>query len=171
MDITDAEQDELLDGIAELAKFIYGRTLFQAIHGLHHAALRGRKPTFAWLVMTGEDEGIALEYAPEACAFVEAEADTPDELVQRYAGFVACWASDVLCLLRGDVDPRHVTSRFREEWIHGFGASFFRDVVWNYFHPLRHPQQVLAAYRRVLAEEPEVTTRIRAGDAPLELDP
>jgi hypothetical protein len=170
--ITDDEHAELEGGLADIARFMYGRRVFQALYGLPHAALRGRAPTFAWLLMTGEDEGYAVEYRPEECAFVEADAASAEELVQRYAGFIACWATDLLCLLRGEVDPRHITSRFREEWVRGFtGAAFFHDVVWPYFHPLRHPRKVLASYRRVLAEEQAVTARLRCGDAPVQLEP
>jgi hypothetical protein len=57
-----------------------------------HATLEGRLPTFVWLLSTSaEDDVLAYEYRPEACAFLPLEDLELDPIEPPEFGAPAAW--------------------------------------------------------------------------------
>jgi Beta-lactamase superfamily domain len=158
-DLDDDELAELALGLERIAEHLYGGDIFRRLHSLTAPELDGHTPTMAWLLRTRDEETVlAYAYRPEACGFFPL-----DEITRDHAGVVIAWATDVLALLRGEIEPRCIVRGWSEIWIPALsGASFLVTELWPFFHPLRHPGRVLARYRNALAEEPARELLFRA---------
>jgi hypothetical protein len=159
----DAEP-ELEQCLAELAAFLYGGLLFRRFYSLSSELLRGRKATFALLLLSGDSDTLAYEYEPQSCSFV-ALTDVED-LSKRYVGTVMLWATDLVALFRGEMEPRTIVGSAREYWDPDAcpAASFQVGALWGFFHPLRIPQKALAQYRRTAADEAATPCAVRADE-------
>ena len=136
-------------GLQAFAEYLYGRRLFREILSLNPQQLGSRQPTFVWLMMIGDEDALAYKYVPSSCRFDRLQ-DFGDDEMTRYAGVVACWASDVVGLFRGAYEPRQLSHSFREDWCEGCDAGLFVSAFWQYFHPFRHPDACYAEYQRTL---------------------
>jgi Beta-lactamase superfamily domain len=162
----DADWPELAAGLARLAEHLYGHYLFRRLYSLDTSALAGRKPTFVWVLrLDAEGGAYALEYDPTGCAFEPT--DLPADLEDlRYAGVATCWATDLLALLRGEFEARAIVKGFHEAWHPSCPlVSLLSDVLWEYFHPLRHPEVTLRRYRTTAAAEAGAPLHVRAAQA------
>jgi hypothetical protein len=157
-ELQEEEEAELERGLKQVAEHLYGGMLFRRLHSLDRESLQGRRPTFVWCLLNGADgAAFAYEYRPEVCDFVAVDLD--DDFENRYVGVVIGWATDLVSLLRGELDPRSIARGYRSAWNPPCDdVTFFTEVLWPFFHPLRHPQACLRRYRATLAEE---------GDLPL----
>jgi hypothetical protein len=162
-----AEHDELKVRLNQLAIFLQGGPVYRGLYTRSLQQLKGRKPTFVWLLLEGDGEVFAYEYRPEACAFAPVEVEAG--INERYAGFAACWARDLLMLLRGVYEPRVLNRAFREQfWPSCFEGSppvLMTAGLMPYLHPLRQPGQVLKRYRERLAELEQAPLAVRHGHA------
>ncbi|HEU4404177.1 MAG TPA: MBL fold metallo-hydrolase [Polyangiaceae bacterium] len=159
----EADWPELEAGLARIAEHLYGHYLFRRLYSLDERALEGRKPTFVWVLrLDAEGGACALEYDPTGCSFepVDAAADLGD---LRYVGAATCWATDLLALLRGEFEARAIVKAFHEAWHPSCPlVSLLTDVLWGYFHPLRHPEATLRRYRAAAADEAGAPLCVRA---------
>jgi hypothetical protein len=160
------EREELEERLNQLATYLQGGLLYRTLYTRTVQRLKGLKPTFIWLLLEGDSEVFAYEYQPEACAFAPVEVEAGID--ERYAGFAACWARDLLMLLRGVYEPRVLNRAFREQ----FSQSCFENhlpvlmgCLVPYLHPLRHPGVVLKRYRERLAALEEAPLAVRHGHA------
>jgi hypothetical protein len=160
-DFGDVELAELRERLQELARFLYGEGIFKALYSLQEQDLNGRRPAFALLLLT-EEEGASylLEYSPQSCEFVPGSGEDPTE---DYFVGLECYGSDLLELLRGHLAPSALVFGRMRRWAVDPGRirSALEHTLWLYRHPLRHPQQYLELYRRLLAAEPRDVVRVR----------
>jgi hypothetical protein len=156
---SDGDVAELEDGLGELARYLYRGPLFKQLYSLPSADLGRRLPTFALVLLAGDDKMYAYEYQPRACDF--AALDEVEELSARYAGVVLLWATDLLALLRGEIEPRTITGSSSEAWIPECTERLYSEL-WSFFHPLRHPERTLDQYRRIAREETDAPCWVRA---------
>jgi hypothetical protein len=139
---------ELEAGLGRIAEWIYGGHVFRRLCSLP-AVPPDRKGTFVLILLAGEQaDRHAYEYDPGGCRFARVDASE----TAKYMGRVFWWASDLLALLRGEVEPRPITAVGRESWNPAMGGlNFSRHVAWPFFHPLRHPDTCLLQYREAYA--------------------
>lgn len=158
----DREHEELLRELAGFAASLYGGMLFRALYSLSSEDVGGRRPTVVLALRVDDGDGeqaFMLEYAPQACAFVEAEADNPSE---AYLGGIECWASDLLAVLRGELGPTAILFGRSRLWCtvpERFDITLDAPL-WMYANPLRRPERFLALYRQMLAAEPAGVPRV-----------
>jgi hypothetical protein len=137
------ERQELEGHLLELAAFLYGRSLFRAL-----LSLTGPTSKKASFVVAARDDRRELLYAydPPACGFAPVDQATGDDFV---AGLSA-WGTDLLALLRGEISLTALAATARE-WSAAVPVlSLFPDL-WLFAHPLRRPDVMLRAYRRMVA--------------------
>jgi hypothetical protein len=156
--------EEVESALGEVARHLYGSPVFRGLYSLTTQALGGRARSFAWLLLTSDDgDALAFEYRPTECAFVALE--SADGIEARYAGVVLCWLEDFLAVARGEIEPRNIVRGFRESWSVPQKGRVLTDVLWPLFHPLRHPERVLAQYRRVHASVRDEPVLVRGRPA------
>ncbi len=153
---------ELLEGLADLARFLYAGPLFRALHSLGNDDTQNRYPALA-LRLRSDPAGHAftLRYEPRACAFIACECADP---VATFISGIECWASDLLALLRGELGPSALCyAGHLRTWNHAPSQVYVSpDMLWHFAHPLRRPKAAAALYRRLLAAQPETVPRIAA---------
>lgn len=143
---TPAEQQRLEGELQGLAKDLYGSSLFKKLLALTPAALDGRYATFLWLLLVdGEKHCLGYRYCPRSCRFVRVDLQVSHP--HHFAGVLTCWASDLAALFQGVFEPRAMVRSWRESWIPNFPYRFMTNILWPFFHPLRHPQRTLTQYR------------------------
>jgi hypothetical protein len=149
---------EIENGLRGIAEYLYGRELFRALYSLD--AARDRRPTFAWMLAGASlDEIYGYEYVPQRCDF---QPIVSRDGAEATAGMVVSWASDLWGLMQGLCEPRMIVRSVRETWSAELaGTWFFKQVLWPYFHPLRHPAACLEGYRRA-ARSAAPATRVCA---------
>lgn len=163
--VDDGELELIDERLQELAGFIYGRPLYRALLSLTAEQLGDRKRALVFLLLgCGEDDKeqdvVAWEYRISECAFVPIQ-DIGD-VYADYVGVLSCWGRDWLGLIEGKFEPRNLVRAWNESWMSGWKhASFFTEVVWQFFHPLRQPQRTLQRYRACIAELPAVESSAR----------
>lgn len=148
--LEDGDTAELECGLRELARHLYGSALFKQLYSLSREELQGRQPSFVLALQVGDDRTLAYAYRPQACDFSRLD-DSP-EWVDQYAGTITLWATDLVALFRGQIEPRMIAACSRENWTFQCHAPFFVEL-WLFFHPLGRPQQALEQYRRTAREE------------------
>jgi len=156
---SDADVAELEEGLGDLARYLYRGPLFKLLYSLSSADLGRRRSTFALVLLTGDDKMYAYEYQPQACDFTAL--DEVEDLSARYAGVVLLWATDLLALFRGEIEPRTIIGSSSEAWIPECTERLYSEL-WTFFHPLRHPERTLDQYRRIAREETDVPCWVRA---------
>lgn len=161
---------ELEQGLTEMAEFLYGGRLFRRLYSLNRSQLAARKPTFLWLLFADEEDGyLAYEYHPQSCHFRRVEINDRAAGAYAYIGVVSAWATDLLCLFRGAFEPRSVARNMRAAfWAPCADVNFYIEVLWPFFHPLRHPRRTLEQYLRDLESQADrgiLIRRRRTGDA------
>jgi hypothetical protein len=73
-------------------------------------------------------------------------------LAPDHAGVIVSWAADAAGLFAGTIEPRCITRSIQQSWAPDCNdVDFVVQVLWPYFHPLRHPEQCLRRYRRAFA--------------------
>lgn len=157
---------ELLEGLADLGRFLYGGPLFCALHSLGNDDTGDLRPALA-LRLRSDPAGDAftLRYEPRACAFVTSTCEDP---VGTFVSGIECWASDLLALLRGEIGPSALCyAGHLRTWNHSPSQVYVSpDMLWHFAHPLRRPEAAAALYRRLLATLPETVPQIAAARVP-----
>jgi len=151
---------ELLEQrLQEFAGTLVGGSIFRGLHSLVHDDAKGRIPSFAFVIRDGRnDEMRVYEFIASDCAFVRGAADPQ----KRYLAGAECWATDLLAVLGGELDP--------------IALNFGRARLWNasperlvfdlfgdlhrFSHPLRRPAEYLRTYHRIWAKCADVEPMI-----------
>ncbi len=157
---SDVELDEIGGALDELARYLYGSSLFARLLTLQPDDIGGRRPTFVLTLRTGEGGATrSFAYFPEACSFAAVE--TPRDPGAEYVGHVTLWATDFACVARCNCEPRGITRSVRQGWAPAFGPfDFATSVLWPFYHPLRHPTKCLRRYLASVAEAAGTTVVI-----------
>jgi hypothetical protein len=137
-----------LDGFAA---YLYASPPFRRLYSLTKDDLRGRKPTFAFVLRADAYDGaFVLEYEPQSCSFVPVECAQPTD---EYLAVFECWATDMLAFLRGELSSASLVFGRHRQWNGNPDAFDFTvsNQLFEYMHPLRHPQRFLTLYRKTLA--------------------
>lgn len=147
--LSPTEESELSREMDVYAEHLFARRLFKALYSLSRSDLRGRQPTFAF-VLLGASGGqpLLLEYRAQSCRFVSAEWRDP---VSDYVCGFECWAGDLLGALRGGLGAGALFFGRSRSWSYARGVAPLDDL-WLYLSPLRRPDAALALYRRLLSE-------------------
>ena len=158
---TPAEQQRLEEELQALARGLYGSSLFRKLMALTPDALDGRHATFLWLLLVDEEEHcVGYRYCPRSCRFVRV--DLQESHPHHFAGVLTCWATDLLALFQGFFEPRAMVRSWRESWVPMVPFRFMPNVLWMFFHPLRHPQRTLAQYRAKYASLEQASPAVQA---------
>jgi len=96
-------------------------------------------------LVDGEKHCLGYRYCPRSCRFVRVDLQVSHP--HHFAGVLTCWASDLAALFQGVFEPRAMVRSWRESWIPNFPYRFMTNILWPFFHPLRHPQRTLTQYR------------------------
>jgi hypothetical protein len=159
-DLSTSERKALEDELARFALHLYASTVFRALYSLDDDDLRGRKPTFAF-VLLGDAEGGAYvyEYQPQSCSFVAVECTDPP---REYLAVYECWGTDLLRYFRSELATNTLSFGRHREW-NASPELFLFDVnrlLFEYNHPMRNPAGYLELYRRVLARQPSLAEHV-----------
>jgi hypothetical protein len=158
--LSESERRELEGELARFALHLYASTVFRALFSLNEDDLRGRKPTFAF-VLLGDDDGGAYvyEYQPQACSFVAVECVDPP---REYLAVYECWGTDLLRYLRSEVATNTLSFGRHREW-NANPELFLFDVnrlLFEYNHPMRNPGGFLQLYRDVAGRQPRLDAHV-----------
>jgi hypothetical protein len=164
-DFSEGDLDRLRACLPLLARGLVGSAPFQALHSLSVQDLGGRARALAIFAQTDPDgDGYLFEYVPNACTFVPARFD-----VDVYAAGAACWATDLLALLTGQLTVASLTLGHWFEWI---GCTTSRperlslvEELRRLINPLTMPDAVGALYTRLSRATPPPIS-IPAGGGP-----
>lgn len=159
-ELSETERHELEAELARFALHLYASTVFRALFSLNEEDLRGRKPTFA-MVLLGDDKGGAYvyEYQPQACSFVAVECVDPP---REYLAVYECWGTDLLRYLRSELATNTLSFGRHREW-NASPDVFLFDVnrlLFEYNHPMRNPSGYLELYRSVLRRQPSLAEHV-----------
>src|SRR5690606_26231218 len=126
---------------------LYGTPLFCELHSLPAKLESG-----AWarpcLSLRDDDGPFVLAYDPSACAFVSHACADP---TRAFASGLACWASDLLALLVGELGASALCYAGRLQfWNHSpQQLRISPRELWDFGHPLRRPDRAARLYRRL----------------------
>jgi hypothetical protein len=135
----------LLDALRGFAGYLYGREVFRSLYAGDDHAFAPRRAAVGFEVRT-PSETLTLVYRPDACAFEHVRcADSRAEL----AAGLACWATDLLAILRVELFSGYMLVGRYRKWNATAGrlrCDLDADLML-YTHPLRHPDRALQLYR------------------------
>jgi hypothetical protein len=158
--LSEPERHALEHELARFAQHLYASTVFRALYSLNEDELCGTKPTFAFVLLDGDEGGAYVyEYEPQSCSFIAVESvDPPTE----YLGVYECWASDLLRYLRAELATNTLSFGRHREWNINPGAFLFdvNRLLFEYNHPMRNPAGYLQLYQRVLARQAKLDAHV-----------
>jgi hypothetical protein len=158
--LSSEEREQLETALDGFAGTLVGGITFKSLHSLLVTEAPGRELTFAFALRHGDSgERLVFEYAPSSCSFRPSASRDPEG---TYVAGLACWASDLLAVFRGELGP--------------IGIMFGRATLWNALpqrlrfdlfedlyrvsHPLSRPAAFLRTYtalwKRVAATSPVI---------------
>lgn len=155
------ELEELARELDALAAAMVGGVTFRGLHSLL-ASETPRAITIMFAVRDGEREH-RFVYEPSACRFVASEVPRDGAL----AG-LACHASDLLAVLRGELSPIALTFGRSRLW-NALPQRFRFDVfgeLYRVSHPLRRPAATARTYARVWETARAIAPRLERNRAP-----
>jgi hypothetical protein len=151
-ELTDAELDELVVELRELARYLYARVEFRALYSL--SATPERRPTLALALLADATRATTvLAWDLQACELVPVDSEDP---VVEYVAGIELWGTDLLELFRGSFAPSAVVLGRVRSW-----SSIPNELpselfgLWEFFHPLNRPAAYLRLYRALYAREQE----------------
>ena len=157
-----SEEDwaELREELGLFARHLCGGPHFTRLYSLTRDQGGRRKQTTVLVLLSTSGSARHFAYEPQSGAFVEVESA---DAVSEYVCGLACWATDLLALFRGEFGPSGICFGRHRRWcLLDGGTPTIEDALWMYQHPLRRPDRFLALYRRLLASEPAEVPRVRA---------
>jgi hypothetical protein len=147
------DEGELERELGDLARFLYGRDLFRRLYSLSTPGDLEREPALALVTRRQHGPEVTFVYRPSNGAFTRVDADEPTARASFLVGMV-CWASDLLALCRGELEPRAIAPGYTDWCDPVLGPRQLHiEVLSPYFHPLRRPDLCLARYRQLVQEE------------------
>jgi hypothetical protein len=157
--LSPAATEQLRQELGRLARHLCGTRFFNAASSAEldpKTSLHGR---FVLVLYTAADSAHVLEYRPEECDFLAT--DLP---VDSYLAGAACWAADLLALLTGAITPATFTMGHIVGWtkVPAVPLDLVREL-WQYAHPLRHPEKYETMYRCEYARLPSAGPQVPAG--------
>jgi hypothetical protein len=160
-EITKREMAELVDYLVELARHLYGGGLFRKLLSFSSETLGVKKPSLLLLLIADEASTyIAFEYDYCACKFRSVRSENPPE---EYVCGIECWATDLLEVMRGHLEPRALMIGHSRHWTSGrIAPDPFLAALIPFAHPLRQPEKRLAVYRELAKDlKPDVKVLFR----------
>ncbi len=144
---TKDDEARLVGELESFARHLYGSALMRSLY------VDGEPARVGFRVRT-RDGSFALVYRPESCSF-----ERGDEADRALDAGLECWASDLLGILRLEVNAGFVLLGRSRSWnrMPNRVRNELGDELVLYTHPLRRPAETLEAYRRTVAllGEPE----------------
>jgi hypothetical protein len=151
--LDDASRRALARALDDFARFLYASPLFLEMYLLDAHALRGRRPTMAFVLLEGEDVssghaqgGTVWAWDPNGCRFVPEQRGHPED---EFVAGARCWASDLLAVLEVDMPAASLTVGRLSGWNAAPSRLRFDlpNLLHMYCHPLRTPERFLTLYR------------------------
>lgn len=139
---------DLESGLNDLAKFIYGSSLFAKALSLNSKDMEPFLGAFAVSLLDGAGKKV-YAYQLQNCRFVNTVSVEPSN---QFVAGVEFWAADLLALFRCETDPQNlILNACCRYWINPIAGKFenfsYFELFLRYFHPLRHPEKYLRLYR------------------------
>ena len=161
-DFDERRLGDLLTGLDDLARHLYGGALFRALMALDPGECGGRRPAVALrLRLDHRGAALVLRYDPGSCSFGQVESAAPTE---EFLSGIECWATDLLGLFAGDLGPSALCYAGRlRAWNHAPRRLWVSpQLLWTFAHPLRRPAATARLYRRLIAEAAAISPELRA---------
>jgi hypothetical protein len=159
--LTEAELDRLRQRLSGFAGTLVGGPLFKNLLSILDIETEGRCKTFAFVLRQGaKAPPLTFLYNPSGCTFdLIPTVDNPRQVF--LAGF-ECWAADLLAVLSGEMGAIALLYGRASLW-NALPARFNFDLFGELMresHPLRHPEEYLRTYQRILASCADTTPTI-----------
>jgi beta-lactamase family protein len=153
---------QLFAQLDHLASFLYGRSLFRALHTLDGNNLDGRRAAFA-IVLRADADGSAYvcEYRPSASAFEVVDCEQPADV---YVFGLECWGTDLAAVLAGELMPQRLLGHARS-WSFAPVPLSPLFAIWRFFDFVHRPAAGAAFYEALVARTRAPRTMIAAGRA------
>jgi Beta-lactamase superfamily domain len=163
-ELKEGELALLTESLSSFAEYLYATPLFRALYSLGDGSLeKDIRPTLGIRAIDGADSRF-FEYDPSACGFHLLQGDAR---LDEYVVGLECFASDLLALLSSNLSPAALMFGRVRRWrcrSHDLIGALDR-AVWEYAHPLRHPERYLELYEAIFAREPSCVPRVAARSA------
>ena len=146
----------------QLAAFLYGRSLFRALHALDARSLEGRRAAFAFVLRADADgSAYVCEYRTSASRFELVDCEHPADV---YALGLECWGTDLAAVFAGELMPQRLLGHARS-W--SFAAVPISPLfaIWRFFDFIHRPAAGAAFYGALLAHTRAPRTTVTAGRA------
>lgn len=159
-DFPEEDLEALVRELDGFAGHLYASDFFKRQYSLNEEDRKGREPTLAFSLLADSEGGAyTFAYEPQGCRFVPREVADPEA---AFLGVYECWASDLLAFFRAEISVVSLSFGRSRQWNANPLAvpNNVNTILFEYVHPLRHPERFLELYRRVLAGLPEDVTRI-----------
>jgi hypothetical protein len=145
--VLDAAAWPVLDrGLDRLAAFLHRRSLFSTLLTLDRRALGKRRPDFALMLRSDDDESaFVYEYQPAACRFARVTCRAP---IETYVAGLECWATDLSRVVAGQLLPQRLLGHMRT-WSFSPVPLSPLAAVWGFFDLAYRPDAATAFYRAV----------------------
>jgi len=152
----------LLAQLDHLATFLYGRSLFRALHALDGRNLEARRAAFA-IVLRADADGSAYvcEYRTSASRFELVDCEHPADV---YVFGIECWGTDLAAVLAGELMPQRLLGHARS-WSFAPMAVSPLFAIWRFFDFVHRPAAGAAFYAALLARTRASRSMIAAGRA------
>jgi hypothetical protein len=152
----------LFTELDHLAAFLYGRSLFRALHALDERRLEGRRAALA-LVLLADADGSAYvcEYRTEASRFELVDCERPGDV---YALGLECWGTDLAAVLAGELMPQRLLGHARS-WSFAPVPMSPLFAIWRFFDFVHRPAAGAAFYDALIARTRLPRTTVTASRA------
>lgn len=145
-----------------LAAFLYGRSLFRALHALDGRNLEGRRAAFAFVLRADTDgSAYVCEYLTSASRFELVDCEHPADV---YALGIECWGTDLAAVFAGELMPQRLLGHARS-WSFASIAISPLFAIWRFFDFAHRPAAAAAFYNALIARTRASRTTVTAGRA------
>jgi hypothetical protein len=145
-----------------LAAFLYGRSLFRALHALDARNLEGRRAAFAFVLRADADgSAYVCEYRTSASRFELVDCERPADV---YALGLECWGTDLAAVFAGELMPQRLLGHARS-WSFAPVPLSPLFAIWRFFDFVHRPTAGAAFYKALIARTPAPRTTVTASRA------
>jgi len=146
--LADAAWEALFAELDQLGEYLYGRSLFRALHALDGVELAARRAAFALVLRADADGGAYVcEYQPAASRFELVDCADP---FASYALGLECWGSDLAAVLAGQLMPQRLLGHART-WSYAPAPLSPLFAIWRFFDFVHRPAAGAAFYEALLS--------------------
>jgi hypothetical protein len=145
-----------------LAAFLYGRSLFRALHALDGRSLDGRRAAFAFVLRADADgSAYVCEYRTSASRFELVDCEHPADV---YALGLECWGTDLAAVFAGELMPQRLLGHARS-WSFASLPISPLFAIWRFFDFVHRPAAGAAFYDALIARTRAPRTTVTGGRA------